>query len=94
MRDLSKADHPERVLFGPTEFQKDAIRVHLNVGKLGAKQGDSFELRSAKEYSQDRFISDFNAHRSEGMQNATLGFKEERFGWKSTGNTLRSETMN
>lgn len=79
LRNLSGSEERAKKVFASIQFNRQNEVVHLHVGKLEAKHGDLFELLDAREHTQQKFISDFNSHRPEGL-NATLGFEDNKLG--------------
>src|SRR2546425_2197482 len=71
--DSSRPFAPVRKFYG--EVMPSMGHVSLNLGRTGAKPGEHFVFRRAREHTAQAFVEDFNVHRSGGTENVRLGLK-------------------
>ena len=53
-------------------------RAEAYVGGIGGKEGDKFSVAEASEYTEDRFVRDFERNKCEHFENVRLAREEDR----------------
>ncbi len=74
-RNLSSADKTERKVYG--RMQPEGA-LPLSIGRAGARPGDEFELRAAKQHTVKNFVEEFNKHTGDATKNVRLSLEGER----------------